>query len=57
MFKPLIISDKNLKSLKIKSKVNSLFKKEKLTLPNVAIIIGGDGFMLQTLRKNKNSNK
>ncbi len=57
MFKPLIISDKNSKSLKIKSKINILFKKEKLTLPNVAIIIGGDGFMLQTLRKNKNTNK
>ena len=57
MFRPLIISDKNSKSLKIKNKVNILFKKENLTLPNVAIIIGGDGFMLQTLRKNKNSNK
>ena len=57
MFKPIIISDKNFKSIKIKKKVNSFFKKRKLRLPNVAIIIGGDGFMLQTLRKNKTSNK
>ena len=52
-----IISDKNKKSLKIKNllvkKINqNQFKKE-----NLIIVIGGDGFMLQTLKKNKNSNK
>ena len=57
MVKPLIISDKNKKSLKIKSfllnKINILSSlKSKLT-----IVIGGDGFMLQTLKKNKNSLK
>jgi NAD+ kinase len=57
MVKPLIISDKNKKSLKIKSfllnKINILSSlKSKLT-----IVIGGDGFMLQTLKKNKDSSK
>ena len=57
MSKLQIISDTNLKSLKIKKillkKIKSiLFKKE-----NLIIVIGGDGFMLQTLKKNKNSKK
>ena len=52
-----IISDKNKKSLKIKNllikKINNYnFKKNNLT-----IVIGGDGFMLETLKKNKNSKK
>tara|TARA_B100001029_G_scaffold178673_1_gene186007 strand:- start:3288 stop:4061 length:774 start_codon:yes stop_codon:yes gene_type:complete len=47
----LIVSDKNKKSEKIKFKVlkkiqNTQFKKRKLI-----IVIGGDGFMLQTLKK------
>ena len=57
MSKLQIISDTNLKSLKIKKvllkKIKSnLFKKE-----NLIIVIGGDGFMLQTLKKNRNSKK
>ncbi len=52
-----IISDKNPKSLKIKSQLikkisKSVFKRSKIT-----IVIGGDGFMLQTLKRNKNSIK
>jgi len=49
-----IISDQNYSSLKIKKllvkkiKANHFFKK------NLTIVIGGDGFMLQTLKKNKN---
>ena len=49
-----IISDQNYSSLKIKKllvkkiKANNFFKK------NLTIVIGGDGFMLQTLKKNKN---
>ena len=57
MTKPQIISDKNKKSLKIK---NLLFKKlnqYKFKKENLIIVIGGDGFMLQTLKKNKNSKK
>ena len=52
-----IISDKNKKSLNIKNillkKINSNNFKNK----NLIIVIGGDGFMLQTLKRNKNSNK
>ncbi|MBD1139516.1 NAD kinase [Pelagibacterales bacterium SAG-MED46] len=57
MSKLQIISDRNQKSLKIK---NSLIKKIKIhnfEKDNLIIVIGGDGFMLQTLKKNKNSKK
>ena len=57
MNKPIIISDTNLKSLKIKKKIIKLLSREKIKKPNIVIVIGGDGFMLQTLKKNKNSKK
>ncbi len=57
MNKPQIISDNNSKSLKIKKKIIKIFNKEKIKKPNVVIVIGGDGFMLQTLKKNKYSKK
>ena len=57
MNKPIIISDSNIKSLKIKKQVLKKLKKEKLQKSNIIIVIGGDGFMLQTLKKNKNSKK
>ena len=57
MSKLHIISDKNKKSSKIKNLLikkikSSYFKKE-----NLIIVIGGDGFMLQTLKRNKNYRK
>ncbi len=57
MNKFIIISDKNKKSLKIKS---FLLKKIRLNTSirsNLVVVIGGDGFMLQTLKKNRRSNK
>ena len=57
MNKILIISDKNLKSLKIKKQIIKTLKKEKIIRTNVVVVIGGDGFMLKILKKNKNSNK
>ena len=57
MNKKLIISDKNFKSLKIKKQLLKIFKKQRSTRANVIIVIGGDGFMLQTLKRNKNSKK
>ena len=54
MYKPLIISDKNLKSVKIKKKVIKIFQKKYLKKNNIVLVIGGDGFMLKTLKKNKN---
>ena len=57
MKKLQIISDTNSKSLKIKKKIIKILKKVKIKKSNVVIVIGGDGFMLKTLKKNKNSNK
>ena len=57
MNKLTIISDKNKKSLKIKKKINKILKNKKIKKTNLVIVIGGDGFMLQTLKKNKNSKK
>ncbi len=51
MKKILIISDKNFKSLKIKNQIKNILKKEKLHKLNVVIVVGGDGFMLKTLKK------
>ena len=57
MNKIQIISDKNKKSQKIKSVlVNKLMTLNNVK-SNITIVIGGDGFMLQTLKKNKNSKK
>ena len=57
MSKIQIISDKNLRSLRIKKSLNNILKKTKLKKTNIIIVIGGDGFMLQTLKKNKRSKK
>ena len=57
MNKFLIVSDTNSKSLKIKKQVFKILSKIKLKKTNITIVIGGDGFMLQTLKKNKNSKK
>jgi NAD+ kinase len=52
-----IISDKNKKSLRIKSLLIKIIKKAQFKKKNLIIVIGGDGFMLETLKKNKNLNK
>ncbi len=52
-----IISDKNLSSLRIKKSLLNILKKTELKKTNTILVIGGDGFMLQTLKKNKKSNK
>ena len=57
MNKILIISDKNKKSLKIKNQIKKILNKQCLNRSNIVIVIGGDGFMLQTLKKNKISKK
>ena len=51
-----IISDKNLKSQKIKNEIKSLMEKKEIVL-NCIIVIGGDGFMLKTLKKHISSDK
>ena len=57
MSKLHIISDKNKKSLKFKNLLIKKIKSNNFKKENLIIVIGGDGFMLQTLKKNKNSNK
>ena len=57
MIKQLIISDKNKKSLKIKSSISKSIMLNKFYKKNLVIVIGGDGFMLETLKKNKDPKK
>ena len=57
MTKLQIISDKNTKSYKIKKLLVKKLNQEQFKKDNLVIVIGGVGFMLQTLKKNKNSKK
>jgi len=52
-----IISDKNLKSKKIKNSLVKIFNKSEIPRLNVIIVIGGDGFMLKTLKRYKKTKK
>ena len=52
-----IIADNNLKSTKMKNKIQKKIKNIKINKKNVTIVIGGDGFMLKTLKKHKRSEK
>ena len=54
---PQIIFDKNKKSIKIKKLLLNQITKHKYNKENLIVVIGGDGFMLQTLKKYKNLNK
>ena len=57
MKKIQIISDNNKKSQKFKSQIIRLINKSNLKNLNITIVVGGDGFMLQTLKKNRNNKK
>ena len=57
MTKYQIIFDKNKKSSKIKNLLIKKLNQNQFKKENLIIVIGGDGFMLQTLKKNKNSKK
>ena len=57
MNKIKIISDKNRNSIRIKKSLSKITQNSKLRKSDISIVIGGDGFMLQTLKKNKNSKK
>ena len=52
-----IISDKNKKSQNIKKLLVNKIKSHQFKQNDFVIVIGGDGFMLQTLKKNRNSKK
>ena len=55
MKKIFITSDRNKSSLRIKLKLRKILKKNSPKHNNLNIVIGGDGFMLKTLKKNKDS--
>jgi len=57
MTKLQIISDKNKNSSKIKNLLIKKINQHQFKKEDLVIVIGGDGFMLQTLKKNKNSKK
>ena len=57
MKKVQIISDTNKKSKQIKSQLLKKLSTNKISKPNTIIVIGGDGFMLHTLKKLYKSNK
>ena len=57
MKKIVITSDKNKSSQKIKAKLIKILRKNNFKYNNLNIVIGGDGFMLKTLKKNKNNSK
>ena len=46
-----VISDKNKSSNKIKFKLFKILKRNNFKHKNLNIVIGGDGFMLKTLKK------
>jgi len=52
-----IISDKNKKSLKLKSLIFKRLRNINPKNKKITIVVGGDGFMLQTLKKNTFSKK
>ena len=52
-----VVSDKNKKSIKIKNSLINKIKNFQFKKNNLIIVIGGDGFMLETLKKNKNLKK
>ncbi len=57
MSKINIISDKNKKSIKIRNIISKKLIKSEINKKNLVVVVGGDGFMLQTLKKNKNKKK
>ena len=52
-----IISDTNQKSVRIKQQLMKEIARKKLSNSDIVIVIGGDGFMLKILKKNKKSKK
>ena len=51
MVNAFVVSDKNSRSSKIKNAVLKRIKTHSLSKSNLIIVIGGDGFMLETLKK------
>ena len=54
---PFLLSDKNDRSKKIRSLIKKQIETTTIKKSKIIIVIGGDGFMLQTLKKYKKLNK
>ena len=54
-FKYKIISDKNKKSQKIANNIKKIIDPKDSQINNLIFVVGGDGFMLETLKKNNKS--
>jgi len=52
-----IIFDKNSKSIIIKTALTKILNKSEINKSNITIVVGGDGFMLQTLKRNQSSKR
>ena len=50
-YKPYLIFDKTSSAKNIKNKIMKKIDKFSVSYANLVIVIGGDGFMLQTLKK------
>ena len=50
-FKPYIVNDKSLKSSRLKKIIQHQIETFNLPKSNLIIVIGGDGFMLKTLKR------
>jgi NAD+ kinase len=57
MNKIQVVSDINSRSQKIYSRIKKIISKLEIKKSKVSIVIGGDGFMLQTLKRNKDLKK
>ena len=56
-YMPFLLSDKNDRSKKIRSLIKKQIETTTIKKSKIIIVIGGDGFMLQTLKKYKKLNK
>ena len=57
MIKPVIIYDKNKTSINIKKFIRKKIRCYPIKTSNLILVIGGDGFMLQSLKKLYNYKK
>ena len=57
IFKPYFVFDENIKSKLIKKKILKKYKHYSLNNSNLIVVLGGDGFMLHTLKRFKDRKK
>ena len=55
--KPFFVFDDSRKTIKVKRIIFKRFKKFSLNVSNIVVVFGGDGFMLETLKRYKKTKK